>query len=86
MNLDPQDCQECDRLVSQYEAATFVQVKIHNQLDIACRLRDRALTRRLTLEAYEITARRTTAREALARHRQSAHAAVKQPDYALAAR
>lgn len=79
MSSENHDCHECDRLLKEYEAATFAQARIHNQLEIANRLRDRGSTRRLTLEAFDITDRRRTARETLTRHRESAHAAVKQP-------
>jgi hypothetical protein len=67
-------CPECARLLSEYEAATFEQSKIHNALNIANHLRDRDGARRLTLDAYDVTARQRKARAALAEH----HAAVHQ--------
>ena len=52
------ECPECKRLLNEYEAATENQAKVHNELDIAEHLHDLAIMRRLTLEAYEVTARR----------------------------
>ncbi len=78
------ECLECDRLQSQYEAATFEQAKIHNALDIASQLRDPASTRRLTLEAYEVTARRRKTRAAVAQHRRAVHGTVCEPGSILA--
>lgn len=86
MNFDTPDCPDCDHLLAKYEAATFAQAKIHNALDIAGHLRDRDAVRRLTLDAYEVTARRRNARQALAAHRESAHAATHEPVGALATR
>lgn len=62
--------------MSQYQTATFEQAKIHDALDEANYLRDRDFTRRLTLEAYEVTARRKSARAALRRHNESVHGIV----------
>jgi hypothetical protein len=76
MNPVISECPECGRLLSQYQAATFEQAKIHDALDEANYLRDRASSRRLTLEAYEVTSRRRGARAALARHHESAHGIV----------
>jgi hypothetical protein len=67
------ECVECALLLGKYEAATFEQAKIHNAMDIARHLGDRLATRRLTLEAYEVTARRHTARAVLMQHRDAAH-------------
>jgi len=75
MSSTSSECLECDRLLSQYEAATFEQARVHNALEIANHIRDRAVTRRLTLEAYEVTARRRNARAALAEHHELIHGA-----------
>jgi hypothetical protein len=66
-------CFECDRLSSIYEAATFEQARIHNAMDTARQLRDLSATRRLTLEAYDVTDRRRSARADLIRHQTAAH-------------
>lgn len=79
MNQAIHECPECDRLLAQYEAATFEQAKIHNALDIASSIRDRDSRRRLTLDAYEVTARRRGARAALNQHRQRAHREISVP-------
>lgn len=76
MNSASSECPECDRLLSQYQSATFEQAKIHDALEEANYVRDRASTRRLTLEAYEVTSRRRGARAALAKHHETAHGIV----------
>ncbi len=73
MNTVVHECPECCRLRSQYEAATFAQAKIHHEMDEADYLHDRAYSRLLTLEAYEVTARRRGARAALAQHHEMVH-------------
>lgn len=73
MNPVIHQCPDCERLLSQYEAATFEQAKVHNALDAANYLRDPAITRRLTLEAYAVTACRRRARAALAQHHEAVH-------------
>jgi hypothetical protein len=68
------DCTGCAYLLSKYEAATFEQARIHNELDLAERLR--IPTQSLKLEAYEVTARRNSARAAFQQHHQTAHLAA----------
>ena len=66
-------CVQCDVLLSLYESATFELAKIHNQIDTAEHGQDRALTRQLTLQAYEVAERLRRARSTLARHRETDH-------------
>jgi hypothetical protein len=61
------------RLLSEYEAATFEQAKIHNVLDTAQYREDRLSYRILKMEAYAITSRRSSAHLAFGRHQDEAH-------------
>lgn len=70
------ECLECARLLGKYEAATFEQAKIHNALGIAERSGDRTSTRRLTLDAYDVTSRQRNARAAFEQHRETCHRSV----------
>jgi hypothetical protein len=67
------DCAKCVRLLSEYEAATFEQAKIHNALDIVQHREDRLSCRVLKLEAYAITARRNGAHAAFVQHQEIEH-------------
>jgi len=69
----PDGCVECASLLGHYEALTFEQARVHNSLDIAKLLCDRASTRRLTISAYSITATRDAARKAFTRHQAAVH-------------
>lgn len=67
------ECLECDLLLSRYESATFELARIHNALDIAERIGDGQVSRKLRLEAYDAAERKRIARSALARHRELTH-------------
>jgi len=66
-------CPKCVRLLSEYEAATFEQARIHNSLDIVQHCEDRLSSRVLKLEAYTITARRNGAHAAFLQHQEIEH-------------
>jgi len=68
------ECVECARLLSGYEAITFEQARVLNALESAEAIGDRMAIRRRKLEACEVTARQRAAREDLRRHRDSDHA------------
>jgi hypothetical protein len=67
------DCPECASLLGHYEALTFEQARVHNSLDIAKLLSDRASARKLTISAYAITKRRDAARNVLIQHQATVH-------------
>ena len=69
----PEDCVECARLWSKYEATTFEQAKLHNRLDTAQLLRDCPSIRRFTSEVYDVTTRRDTVRAIFRQHQNAVH-------------
>lgn len=71
-------CVQCDILVSRYESASFELAKIHSDMDAAECQYDKAVSRRLTLQAYEAADRRRKARSALARHQDTDHNDISQ--------
>lgn len=77
-------CMECVRLLSNYEAATFEQAKIHNALDTAQYREDRLAHRVLKMEAYAITSRRGSAHLAFVLHQDEAHGSADMMEMAAA--
>ena len=67
------DCIECARLLSRYEAATFEQAKLQNMLGIAQHIADPSSTHRLKLEAYQVMARQGMARSTFVHHQDTFH-------------
>jgi hypothetical protein len=72
-NANIEQCLDCARLLGRYEALTFEQARIHNWLDLSRIGTDRKETKRLTLLAFDVTARRDEAREAFREHQVAGH-------------
>ena len=67
------ECEVCERLSAEYEAATMEWFRVQGQLRVAEYSREAESSNRIVAELSRISERRHALREALEKHKNEAH-------------